>query len=163
MAGTDIAAGLLLAVLACALAFLGRRAAFAGAGIAAAGTLTAALFIGPVPADIALAGCWISVAIASLGVFWPRYPQLLVAGSLLFSAFAGLCAGLVLGQPDAGSHPLTVLAILPLVLAPAMLCIGRGWDIAPRILTSWLLSVAMLVGAIPYLVDHPGYVPDHRM
>lgn len=150
-------------MLACALGFLSWRPAFAGAGLAAAGTLTASLIIGPVPADIALAACWISLAFAALGVFWPRYSRRWLAGSWLFSALAGLSAGLALGQPDVGTHPLVVLSILPLVGALAMLCIGRGWAIAPRILTSWLLAVAILAGSIPYLVDHPGYVPDHRM
>ena len=58
-------------------------------------------------------------------------------------------------------------ALLPVIAAlllclPAQFCVARGWAIAPRVVTSWLLAVALLVGAIPHLIVHPGYVPDHR-
>lgn len=162
MTGTTIAAGLLLAVLACALAFLPPRTAFAGAGLAAVVTIVAALAIEPVAQDVALAGCWVILAVAALCVFWPRYAQGRTLPVVILCAGAGLWAGLVLGQPEADSHPAAVATVLLLML-PAAFCVRRGWAIAPRILTSWLLAVALLAGTIPYLVDHPGYVPDHRM
>lgn len=162
MTGPAIAAGLLLAVLACALGFLPPRTAFAGAGIAAATTVFAALAIEPVAQDIVLAGCWVSLIIAALSVFWPRYSQERIIPAFLFCAVAGLSAGLVVGQPSGGALPVAIATVLLLAL-PAAICVRRGWAIAPRILTSWLLAVALLAGTIPYLVDHPGYVPDHRM
>lgn len=162
MTGTAIAAGLLLAVLACALAFLPLRTALAGAGLATGATLIGAWTIESVEKDVALAGCWISLAIAALCVYWPRYAQQRIVLVLLFCAVAGFWAGLVLGQPDNGSHATAIVAVLLLTL-PAAICVRREWAVAPRILTSWLLAVALLAGTIPYLVDHPGYVPDHRM
>lgn len=162
MTGTAVAAGLLLAVLACALAFLPFRTAVAGAVIAAAATVVAAWTIKPVEEDIALIMCWVSLAIAAFCVFWPRYAQQRIVPVLLFCAMAGSWAGLVLGRPD-GVGQAAVVATTLLLTFPAAICVKRGWVIAPRILTSWLLAVALLAGTIPHLVDHPGYVPDHRM
>lgn len=160
MNNAPIAAGLLLAVLACALAFLPRRVAIMGVAVTAIATVATVLALPSPPAEMALAGCWISLIIAALSVYWPKVGRRGRLLPVLFSANAGVWAGLVLAESTA-ALPAALSALL--VVVPAALCVARGWTIAPRILTSWLLAVALLAGSIPYLIDHPGYVPDHRM
>lgn len=81
---------------------------------------------------------------------------------MIFCANAGVWAGLVVAIEPVPVALAPVLAVL-FIGFPARLCLARGWTIALRVVTSWLLAVAMLVGAIPHLVIHPGYVPDHRV
>lgn len=162
MNNAAIASGLLLAVLACALAFLSRR--IATASVATAGIFTAAiaLTVAPPAIGIALAGCWISLGLGALSVFWPKLARRGWLLPIAFSANSGVWAGLVLA--DDGGHAALVPALICLTLVvPAAFSVERGWTIAPRIVTSWLLAVALLAGSIPHLIDHPGYVPDHRM
>ena len=159
--GGPVAAGLLLAVVAFALAFVGRRIAIAGIAICVASCI-ATILIERVPAPTRVfAGCWVSLIATALPVYFPqalrRWPKL----ALPFAANAGVWAALVVATQGAAMDVLPILATL-LVIIPASLCVARGWPLAVRVVTSWLLAVALLVGAIPYLVVHPGYVADHR-
>lgn len=162
MNNAPIAASLLLAVLACALAFIPRRIAVAGAAAALVVTVATLVANPRVPGAIALNGCWVSLLVGALSVYWPGVAQRSKVISILFGANAGIWAGLVLVAEARAGALVPVLASL-LLLLPARLCVRRGWTIAPRIVTSWLLAVALLAGAIPHLIEHPGYVPDHRM
>jgi hypothetical protein len=161
MKGAMIAAGLLLAVFSFALAFVPRKIAF-GAALVCVLTALAAAHIGGLPSGVAFTGCWVSLALAALSVYWPRIAQGTAWLCLVFAADAGLWAGLVVSTEAPWSAMLQVLAVL-LLGVPAAACIDRGWTIVPRIVTSWLLAVAILVGAIPHLVVHPGYEPDHNI
>ncbi len=161
MRGAGIAAGLLLACLAFALAFVPRRTAIA-ACVTAAAVLVGAYFLVASPfVEVAFAGCWISLAIAALSVYWPETARSRGWLCLAFGGNVGIWAGLVLKTEAPASALLPVIAVLLLTI-PARFCVARGWEIAPRVVTSWLLAVALLVGAIPHLIVHPGYVPDHR-
>lgn len=161
MKSSLIAAALLLVVLGFALAFLPRRAALRGVVLAASLVVVGAV-LPRVAASLAFAGTWGSLSVAALAVYWPelvrRWPWL----GWALPAIAGLWAGLLAGQ-DGGLA--TAAQVLPALLAavPAAWSIARGWALVPRVVTSWLLAVALLMGAIPYLVDHPGYVADHRI
>ncbi len=162
MNNAAIASGLLLAVLACALAFLSRRVAIAGVVTAGIAATAVALTVSSPETDVALTGCWISLIIGALSVFWPKLARRGWLLPVAFSANAGVWAGLVLAADGAAAALVPALLALLIVL-PATFSVERGWTIAPRILTSWLLAVALLAGSIPHLIDHPGYVPDHRM
>ncbi|MEO6153950.1 MAG: hypothetical protein ABIT09_05540 [Croceibacterium sp.] len=160
MRGAGIAAGLLLAALAFALGFVPRRVAIGGIVMAALSTLAVAFTVTPHDVDLTYAGCWLSLILAAVSVYWPRPARRLPWLCLAFSLNAGGWAGLVLAsEPAAARPPWSLLALL--LVIPATLCVERGWSLAPRVVTSWLLAVALLVGAIPHLVVHPGYVRDH--
>lgn len=160
MRGAGISAGLLLAALAFALAFLPRRIAAGGALLAGLAALAGTYLPPAANLDLIYAGCWVSLVIAALGVYWPRALQRVPWLAAVLALDCGIWAGLVMASEPAAARPPWSLAALLLVI-PASLCIERGWTIAPRVVTSWLLAVALLVGAIPHLVIHPGYVRDH--
>ncbi len=159
--GGSVAAGLLLAVVAFALAFVGRRIAAGGivACVLACG-VTILLVRVPAPGWV-FAGCWVSLIATALLVYFPqplrRWPRL----ALPLAINGGIWAPLVVATQAGATDTLPILATLVLVV-PASMGVTRGWALAVRIVTSWLLAVALLVGAIPYLVVHPGYVADHN-
>jgi hypothetical protein len=133
------------------------------AGIAAcalACVVTVLLVRVPTPTWV-FAGCWSSLIVTAILVYFPqavqRWPWLV----LPLAANGGVWAVLVVGTEAVATDALPILATLALVV-PARFCVARGWVLAVRVVTSWLLAVALLVGAIPLLVVHPGYVADHR-
>ncbi len=161
MKGAAIAAGLLLGVLAFALAFVPRRTALIAAGVAALAAI-AAHAVGGVTTAAAFTGCWISLGLAALAVYWPEP----LAGRSWLAFTLALDAGVWAGLVEASEGLATPLPrALPALLLglPAAWCIARGWTIVPRVVTSWFLAAAVLTAAIPLLVGHPGYVPDHRL
>lgn len=162
MNNAPVASGLLLAALAFALAFLPRRTAVLGIAIAVGTAVLTAFLPSEGATDFWLAGCWVSLIIAALSVYFPRFAIAHPAVALAFSANAGGWAGMVLASSQSAAQLWAALAALGFVI-PAYFCVRRGWTIAPRIVTSWLVAVALLVGSIPHLVEHPGYVADHRM
>lgn len=159
--GGPVAAGLLLGVIAFALAFVGRRFAIAGIAVCIlTGVAVILLTNAPMPAWV-FAGCWSSLIVTAILVYFPaalhRWPAL----ALPLAANGGAWAVLVVAVQAPAADALPIFATLTLII-PAGLCVARGWALAVRVVTSWLLAVALLVGAIPYLVVHPGYVADHR-
>ena len=161
MKGAAIAAGLLLGVLSFALAFLPRQTALIAAAVAALAAV-AAHAVGGVTDTAAFAGCWISLILAALAVYWPQP----LAGHRWATFALALNAGVWAGLVEASEGLATPLprALLALLLGlPAAWCIARGWTIVPRVVTSWFLAAALLTATIPMLIVHPGYVPDHRL
>ena len=161
MKGAAIAAGLLLGVLSFALAFAPRRTALIAAGMAVLAAIAAHAVRG-VSGPAAFMGCWISLGLAALAVYWPRP----LAGrrwpTLALALNAGIWAGLVEASEGLATPLPRALPALLLGL-PAAWCIARGWTIVPRVVTSWFLAAAVLTAMIPLLIVHPGYVPDHRL
>ncbi len=145
MKSSSVAAGLLLVVLGFALAFLPRRAALAGAVLAAGMSLVGAALPG-IDARLALAGVWVSLIIASLIVYWPKLVRKWPLLGFALPPLAGLCSGLLAGR-DGGLAAALILPLL-LVSVPAVWCIQRGWTLVPRVVTSWLLTVALLMAAL---------------
>ncbi|MGX7896503.1 hypothetical protein [Tsuneonella sp. HG222] len=164
MTNAVIAPGMLMAVLALALGFHDARRAGIGLLLAVAATLLAVLISSHLRlTPIVLTACWLSLIATTGLVYWPRASARHASAVLyLACANAGLWSGLVVAAEDATSRLPLVFAPLLLVV-PASLCVRRDWAIAPRVLASWLLAVAVLAAALPLLVSHPGYVPDHRM
>jgi hypothetical protein len=159
--GEAIAAAALMTTLAFALAFIPRRIAWPAGTLAAALMATFALFASSPPTEVAFTSCWLALIAIAASVYWPRAAQRSAILPLAASTVAGICAGLLLAASERWlTVPLALLFVLATLAGTA--ATRRGWDIALRVGTSWLLAVALLVGAIPYLVQHPGYVPDHR-
>lgn len=161
MKGANLAAGLLFTTLAFALAFLPRRLALAAGGLAIVLMVAIALIVRAPPSAVVFAGCWISLIAIALSVYWPGPAQRNAVLPLVASVAAGTWAGLLLAS-DERWQALPLAAGMALTAIAATALVKRGWEIALRVATSWLLAVALLVGAMPYLVPHPGYVPDHR-
>jgi hypothetical protein len=161
MTGALVAAGLLLAVVAFALAFASSRGMASGAGAAA---LTCLTMVELVPTQLfqwAFAGCWVSLILTALLVYFPMPQRRFAWVGPLLGVNGGVWAGTVIATEASLADSLPVVLVL-LLCVPARLMVGRGWSLALRIVTSWLLAVALLVGSIPLLVVHPGYVPDHK-
>lgn len=81
-------------------------------------------------------------------------------GTLALSMNAGLWSGSVLAI--AGS-PLDLLKALPCVLVflPAAWLISRRLPIVVKVVSSWLIAVAILAATLQFLPVTPGYLPDH--
>lgn len=161
MKSSLIAATLLLVVLGFALGSLPRRAALSGVALAASMALVGAA-LPEIDVRLAFAGVWGSLIAAALMVYWPKPIRKWRLLGWALPSVAGLCAGLLAAH---SGGPGAAALIVPALFAalPAAWCVNRGWSIVPRVVTSWLLAVALLMAAIPYLVDHPGYVADHRI
>ena len=103
--------------------------------------------------------CWGVILIMAILTFWPRqWPALVI---IAVSGAAGFVSGAVI---EAAATPLKLwpTMVVVLVVLPATLAVERGYNIVPRVVMSWLLAVAMLAALLPYVVSHPGYIPDHR-
>ena len=108
--------------------------------------------------EIAFLGCWASTAASAATVYLPRSPSPLVAVFLSLNAGVWVSAVVAL----AGT-PLDLIAVFPAVLlaAPAAWLTRRRASIAVKVACSWLIAIAMLVAALPFLSTTPGYLPDH--
>lgn len=159
MRGGALPAAMVIAALALALGFVSRTtAAIALIVTVIAAALASRLSVPDAWIEAAFLACWGSVIGIALLVYWPRqfYPGAAVA----LGVFAGLAAGLVIAAEGA---PIDLLRALPatLLVVPASIAVSRGYAVAPRVVASWLVAVALLAAIIPHVVAHPGYVPDH--
>lgn len=159
MRGGALPPGLLLAALGLALAFAPRRAAIAGLALAVAAAAAAAF--APAPADwreVVFLGGWASLAATATATYPPR--GLSSAATLVLAANAGAWAGAMISV--GGARVDLVPALIGLIAFPiAALCVRRGGGIAPKVVASWLIAVAALAAALPFLAVTPGYLPDH--
>ena len=171
MMGGNVAAGLLLAVCAFMLAFVPHRTALIGVVVSVL-ICVAVVVSGPaLPVKWAFAGCWISLIVTAMLVYfpqglrpWPQHARFILAPIVvapIIATNAGFWAGQVI-MAEGDWHDAMLVLPVWLVIIPAIVCVARGWALPVRIVTSWLLAVALLVGSIPYLVVHPGYEPDHK-
>jgi hypothetical protein len=103
-------------------------------------------------------GCWASVVINAACVHRARG---LGAGlALALSVNAGLWVGaLIAVSPSKGA----LLATLPCALVglPSAWARGRGGVLALKVVSSWLMAVAILAATLQFLPETPGYLPDH--
>jgi hypothetical protein len=114
--------------------------------------------VGPSSAwiEAIFAGCWLSVAGCALLKLTPRWRP---TSLYLAAANVGLWAGAVTAVAG-GAKDLAIA--LPFVLAwlPGRYIVERGWDIALKVIASWLTAVAILAMMVS-LTPTPGYAPDH--
>lgn len=159
MRGATLPAALLCAALGLLLAFAPRRAVLPAVVALAVAAIAASLV--PLPArwiEIAFAGCWISIIVLAAGVHLPRGIPAIVA--VLAAINAGLWSGFVIaGEGALASLPRALPAVA--LLLPARWMVARGWPIPVKIVSSWLIAVALLAALLPTAATTPGYVPDH--
>lgn len=155
------AAGLLLATLAFALAFVPSRTRWPAAVVATAALLAAALIAPAMPKPVALTVWGVMLIAVAIAVYAPvvaaRRSIFPISGALA----AGAWAGTLLASGEPGLAPPYALGFAGIVAAASLMA-HRGWALALRVATSWAVAVAILVGAMPYFIAHPGYVADHR-
>jgi hypothetical protein len=152
-------AALLCAAVGLAIAFAPRRAWFPSIAIlAAAAVIAGAAFAGVVGAESVFFGCWTSVAASAAAIHIPR--GLSSRGALLLSLNGGLWSGGVIAA--AGAYP-QLCGTLPcvLVLFPAAWFVRSGAPVVVKVISSWLMAIAVLSATLALLPVTPGYMPDH--
>jgi hypothetical protein len=149
---------LLFAALGLALASAPRRA-WLPSLLALCTTLGA--FALPVPRtwlEGVFLGCWISVIATAASVHLKR--GLSRSAAIVLSFNAGMWASAVVSL--SGSR-VDLLKALPcvLILLPASWVVGRYASIPVKVVSSWVIAVAILGATLQLLPVTPGYLPDH--
>jgi hypothetical protein len=150
---------LLFAALGLALAFA-PRSVWVPSLLALCATLGGFSFL-PLPQvwrEGVFLGCWISVIATAASVHLVR--GLSPAAALALSVNAGAWASAVVCLSGAR---LDLLKALPcvLILLPASWVVGRHAAVAVKVVSSWLIAVAVLAATLQVLPVTPGYLPDH--
>lgn len=151
------------ALLACALALciaVAPRRSWAQSGMAFV-VATAALSMISLPVawiEAVFLGCWASIVVTAASVHMPHGPSRLGAMILSFNAGVWLAA-----TTSLAGRPRDLLISVPCALLafPASLVAARFGTITLKVVSSWLIAVAMLCAALPFLPVTPGYVADH--
>lgn len=120
------------------------------AGFALALSLAALMPLPLGSAALARQGGWYCVMALAITLHLPPRAGLAMA----LTACAGWCAG-------AAKAPLGADASALLLVFPAGLCIGKRAPMLSKILSAWMVAVALLSVALEYLPVTPGYLPDH--
>lgn len=108
--------------------------------------------------DALFLGCWSSTVLNALRVHVAR--PLGRASTLLLCFNTGIWAGAVISI--AGRKADLLLAIpCTMTLLPSAWAIPRSGSIAVKIVSSWLVAVAILAATLQFLPVTPGYLPDH--
>jgi hypothetical protein len=123
--------------------------------------MATALTIAPVSRgwlDCVFLACWVSLAASAAAVHLAG--GLRPRGAFALSLNAGFWSGAVIAL--AGSR-LDLLKALPcvLVLFPAALIIGLRAPIVVKVVSSWLIAIAVLAATLQFLPVTPGYLQDH--
>jgi hypothetical protein len=159
MRGGVVPPALLFAALGLALAFA-PRGAWAPSLLALLATLGAFTFL-PVPQawlEGVFLGCWISVIATAASVHLVRGVS--PRAALALSVNAGVWTSAVVSL--SGSR-LDLLKALPcvLILFPAWWAVGRYASIPVKVVSSWVIAIAVLAATLQLLPVTPGYLPDH--
>jgi hypothetical protein len=159
MRGGVVPPALLFTALGLALAFA-PRAAWAPSLLALFVTLCSFTFL-PVPPgwlEGVFLGCWISVIATAASVHLVRGLSARLAFAL--SVNVGVWASAVISV--SGSR-LDLLQALPFVLIflPASWVVARNASIPVKVVSSWVIAVAVLAATLQLLPVTPGYLPDH--
>jgi hypothetical protein len=108
--------------------------------------------------ETAFLGCWATMVVTAAAVHLPQ--SLKLRGGVILSVNAGLWAGAVLSISGARFDVLKAMPAV-LVVLPASWLIARGGAVAVKVASSWLIAIALLAAALPFLPVTPGYLPDH--
>lgn len=159
MRGGVLPPALLFASLGLALAFAPRRAW--GASLLALFATLGVFSLPPVPRawlEGVFLGCWISVIATAASVHLVRGVKPWMAIAL--SVNAGVWASAVVSV--SGSR-LDLLRALPCVLLalPASWAVARHTSIPVKVVSSWVIAIAVLAATLQLLPVTPGYLPDH--
>lgn len=158
MRGAALPAALLCAALGLLLACAPRRAvAPALLVLGAAACAASVLPIGGWAIEAAFLGCWVSIILIATATYLPReLPAWLV---LIAAGDAGIFAGAVIAGEGARADLLRALPAA-LICLPTIWIAHQGWRIAIRVVSSWLIAIALLAALLP-TAPTPGYQPDH--
>jgi hypothetical protein len=157
--GGAVPPALLFVALGLALAFAPRRI-WAPSLAMLVTSLVAFMFL-PVPRgwlEGVFLGCWTSVIVTAASVHLVR--GLTPCAALVLSLNAGFWASTVVSL--SGSR-LDLLKALPcvLILFPAAWVVARHAAIPVKVVSSWVIAVAVLAACLHLLPVTPGYLPDH--
>ncbi len=158
MRGGSLPPALLSAALGLALAYAPPRARYAGVLVLWIGAPLAALIgLAPHWEEAVFLACWAGVILAAVSVHVPR--GLRARAAIVLALIVAGLAGAVTATAGSGS---ALLLALPWVLVtiPAAWLIAHGRGIAVKVVSSWLIAIALLSAALP-LSPTPGYEPDH--
>lgn len=158
MRGGTLPAALIFAALGFGLSFVPRPIRVPALLTAAIG----ALIILQLPIDISRAevvyfACWSSVIVAAASVHLPA--GLPKSGAITLALVCGAAAGAVIGLVGSPAD-LAIAMTAAVVVVPASWLVASGRGIAIKVVTSWLIAIAVLSAALP-LTPTPGYAPDH--
>jgi hypothetical protein len=150
---------LLFMALGLALTFAPRRAWWPSL-LALLATLAAGAFV-PLRQtwlEAGFLGCWISVIATAASVH--LVPGLGARGAVALSFNAAVWASAVVSL--SGSK-LDLLEALPwvLIFLPASRVVRRFASIPVKVVSSWVIAVAILAATLQLLPVTPGYLPDH--
>lgn len=108
--------------------------------------------------DAIFLGCWSSIVINAMRVHLVRPPGRIT--TLLLCTNTGVWAGAVI---SVAGRKADLLLALPgtLTLLPAAWAVRRGGSIVVKVVSSWLIAVAILAATLQFLPVTPGYLPDH--
>ena len=159
MRGGIVPPALLFLALGLALTFTPRRA-WGPSLLALVATLGAVAFV-RVPQtwlEGVFFGCWISVIVTAASVHLGHGLKAWAAVALSINAAVWTSAVVSLS----GSR-LDLLKALPcvLILLPAVWIVSRYASIPVKVVSSWVIAVAMLAATLQLLPVTPGYLPDH--
>ena len=159
MRGGVVPPALLFLALGLALAFSPRRA-WGPSLLALLAALGAGAFV-RVPQtwlEGVFFGCWISVIATAASVH--LVPGLSARAAVAFSINAAVWASAV---ASLSGSKFDLLKALPCVLIflPASWVIKRYASIPVKVLSSWVMAVAILAATLQLLPVTPGYLPDH--
>ena len=153
-----VPAGLLFVALGLALAFA-PRSARAASLLALVATLGVFSFV-PAPQawlEGVFLGCWIAVIATAASVHLRGFS---LFAALVLSVDAGIWASAVISL--SGSR-LDLLKALPclLIILPAAWVVRRYDSVPVKVVSSWVIAVAVLAITLQLLPVTPGYLPDH--
>jgi hypothetical protein len=120
---------------------------------------TAALVPMPAPwTEPAHFACWVAIAACGASAYVPN--RIGWHTSIALAVVAGAAAGAVVALANTPG----TAALLPLVAASTSLAargVAQRLPIAPKVVASWLIAVALLAATLQILPVTPGYLPDH--
>jgi hypothetical protein len=150
---------LLFLALGLALAFTPRRA-LGPSLLALLATLVAGAFV-RVPQtwlEGVFFGCWASVIVTAASVHLGRglRARTAVALSINAAVWASAVVSLSGTRPD-------LLKALPclVIFLPARWAVGKYASVPVKVVSSWVIAIAILAAALQILPVTPGYLPDH--
>lgn len=159
MRGGALPPSLLIAALGLALAFATPRVrTWSLAGLSATLALLSLATIPPGWLEVVFLGCWTSTAATAAAVHLPR--GLGIRGAIALSINAGVWSGAVVAL-SGSRFDLLKAASCVLIVLPASWLVARRASIAVKVASSWLIAIAILAAALPFLPVTPGYLPDH--
>jgi len=115
----------------------------------------------PIPAvwnERTYLACWIVIVACSAGVHLPNALRARVM--VVLAVVAGATGGAVAGAANA--HAIVAsLSLIATTTSLASRAAAQRVPLAPKVVSSWLIAVALLAATLQMLPVTPGYLPDH--